>query len=341
MLVSHCQPCWGGPDLDAFFKPWVKAISKSVSVRRRYKSKFGESPNRHKDIRWWSKYEVLEQMMRNFAGVPDFVRELHAAGLVPKNTAKMLLVLNAPLRFLRLQLQLAATVDAGVEFVKFTYDMEGDGPLAFVVHERLARLSAFVSAPKFPNLEALTRHLTAAAVPPPETAQQLFDLGVRSVAPGLIYWNKKLAELDKQFKAFKGASIFDPNKARDMSAMSLTQHIRDNLPSFDFVSPDDVTALLQEVPAYLAATQHLPTAAERAEEGLEGKDLRSFWREKKEQLPAMFTLVRKILLVQPSSAACERVFSILTNNFNPQQDHALADFIETSMMLRYNHKPAK
>ena len=43
-----------------------------------------------------------------------------------------------------------------------------------------------------------------------------------------------------------------------------------------------------------------------------------------------------VLLFQPSSAAAERVFSLLQNSFQEQQFSALEDYIETSIMLQYN-----
>ena len=44
------------------------------------------------------------------------------------------------------------------------------------------------------------------------------------------------------------------------------------------------------------------------------------------------------LLVQPSSAAAERVFSILSNSFTDTQRSSLEDYIETSIMIQYNNK---
>ena len=46
--------------------------------------------------------------------------------------------------------------------------------------------------------------------------------------------------------------------------------------------------------------------------------------------------VKKILLVQPSSASAERGFSLLQNAFSKQQEAALEETVETSVMLRYN-----
>ena len=50
-----------------------------------------------------------------------------------------------------------------------------------------------------------------------------------------------------------------------------------------------------------------------------------------------FAKVNKlVLLVQPSSAAAERVFSLLQNSFSQRQSSSLEDYIETSLMLQYN-----
>ncbi len=47
------------------------------------------------------------------------------------------------------------------------------------------------------------------------------------------------------------------------------------------------------------------------------------------------------LLVQPSSAVAERVFSILSNCFKDPQTHSSEDYIEASVMLQYNSREYK
>ena len=46
----------------------------------------------------------------------------------------------------------------------------------------------------------------------------------------------------------------------------------------------------------------------------------------------------RVLLLQPSSAAAERVFSLLANSFSEQQTRALEDYVQTSVMLQYNYR---
>ena len=46
--------------------------------------------------------------------------------------------------------------------------------------------------------------------------------------------------------------------------------------------------------------------------------------------------VKMVLCIQPSSAAAERVFSLLQTSFSDRQGLALQDYIETALMLQNN-----
>ena len=58
------------------------------------------------------------------------------------------------------------------------------------------------------------------------------------------------------------------------------------------------------------------------------------WKLNTISLPRWSAAVRRALLVQPSSAAAERVFSLLQLSFGGQQDNSLQDYIEASLMLQ-------
>lgn len=57
------------------------------------------------------------------------------------------------------------------------------------------------------------------------------------------------------------------------------------------------------------------------------------WKVHEEGVPNWSSAVKKVLLVQPSSAAAERFYSLLSSFFNEQQDHALSDYFQASVML--------
>ena len=59
----------------------------------------------------------------------------------------------------------------------------------------------------------------------------------------------------------------------------------------------------------------------------------------KARLPEFSELFRDLALITASSAAAERVFSLLNNTFGKQQQHAYEDYIETALMLQYRNKP--
>jgi len=58
----------------------------------------------------------------------------------------------------------------------------------------------------------------------------------------------------------------------------------------------------------------------------------SWWKTQEHSLPSWCAVVKKIiLLVKPSSAAVEHVFSLLNSGFGDQK---VQDYIEASVMLR-------
>ena len=88
-----------------------------------------------------------------------------------------------------------------------------------------------------------------------------------------------------------------------------------------------VDSLKTELPAYIAAAAGVSTEI----------DPISWWKNHATELPNWATAFRAVILVQPSSAAAERVFSIL-QRFTAQQESSLEDYIELSVMLQYNNR---
>ena len=62
-------------------------------------------------------------------------------------------------------------------------------------------------------------------------------------------------------------------------------------------------------------------------------DVLQWWKNHQNDLPRWSAA---FILVKPSSAASERVFSLLANSFQCQQSSLLEDYIEVSLMLQYN-----
>ena len=61
-------------------------------------------------------------------------------------------------------------------------------------------------------------------------------------------------------------------------------------------------------------------------------------QEEHNAMPHWTRTYKLVLLVQPSSAAAERVFSLLNNYFNSQQEFSLDDYLQLSVTLQYNYR---
>ena len=105
-----------------------------------------------------------------------------------------------------------------------------------------------------------------------------------------------------------------------------TQQSVEALPTFPFLDDDGIiNGLKAELPAYLAATEDVVINTEERKV--------QWWYNHKDQLPHWASAVKKVLLVQPSSAAAEKVFSILKSSFND-----LINYLQASVMTQYNKR---
>ena len=124
---------------------------------------------------------------------------------------------------------------------------------------------------------------------------------------------------------FKAAQLCLPNKIKEMKPTAETV---DMLKAFPFLDkPVLLASLKAELSTYLAKVEDLNCTV----------DPFTWWKDNATDLPSWSSVTANILLVQPSSAAAERVFSLLKASFGPQQDSSLNDYIETSLMLQYNN----
>ena len=81
----------------------------------------------------------------------------------------------------------------------------------------------------------------------------------------------------------------------------------------------------------------LPTYLALAQDVTPNYDTLNWWKGHAHELPYWSTAVHNVL-VQPSSASSEHVFSLLKASFGPQQDCSLQDYIESSLMLQFNKR---
>ena len=306
------------PVLDDFIRLWISLFSHSPRVRMEWKTKTGRTMKNFSPTRWWSKWEVFHDIFVLFGDVLPFLQQTEAS---PATCNKLLQIFADRSKSEFLQLELAAVIDAGEPFVKATYKLESDNALAFTCYEIYSSLEASVKLQHYPNLNAVANKLCGKST---TLYNKFVQYGKSRVQPGLLYFQSKFSnELSNSLAAFKAARLFVPSKIHEMKPN--VAHI-DLLKSFLFLSDQVLENLKLELPNYLA----------KATDSSSDIIVIDWWLQHKDELPHWSSAAQKIALVQPSSAAVERVFSMLKASFGPQQDNSLQDYIESSLMLQYN-----
>ena len=90
-----------------------------------------------------------------------------------------------------------------------------------------------------------------------------------------------------------------------LSEMNPSVAAIDSLAPFPFLSSENVSGLKAEFPLYTAAAEDIDPSY----------DPLLFWKRHESDLPNWSRAARQVLLVQPSSAASEHVFSLVRNSF--------------------------
>ncbi|HYB98980.1 MAG TPA: hAT transposon family protein [Candidatus Limnocylindrales bacterium] len=163
-------------------------------------------------------------------------------------------------------------------------------------------------------------------------ASGLIAHGKKCVLPALDYFNTVIFNVNsKRYAAtvllFKKLRIFRPVYAaeRGGDAADDVAALRTAVPGADDAF---VVRLKTELPGYLAACDAVTTD--------KAADLLIFWRRHREDLPTWCEAFVRIALLQPSSAAAERVFSMLGAMLAARQGRLLADSMTASLTTRYN-----
>ena len=309
------------PILDEFVSAWISMFSHSPKARLCWKELTGRSMASYSPTRWWSKWELMNQLLMQFGDIERFLTE--NSEIAPASNKKLLDILRNSPKSSYLKLELSSIIDWGENFVKATYTLEGDGPLCFKCYEVIDSLLNAIHSAHCPNVTAVLRNL----VPTTRiSALQMTQYARNCIQPGLDYFKSQIdVKVKDALLAFKAARLFSPHK---VDSMKPTASDLDCLSAFPFFDANFILKLKSELPTYLS----------KCADTERDYCVLQWWKQNSLELPYWAEAARKALLVQPSSAASERVFSMLKATFNEQQDTTLQDYLEASLMLQYNNR---
>ena len=128
---SHTLDCVGEhfctPNLTEFVSAWISLFAHSPKTRLMWREQTGRSMATFSPTRWWSRWEVMDQLLTQFGDVLPFLQNEEIGS--PAIGAKLLAIVADAQEKAFIELKLAATVDWGQSFINATYLLEGDGPL--------------------------------------------------------------------------------------------------------------------------------------------------------------------------------------------------------------------
>jgi len=310
------------PNLTEFLTYWLQLFSHSVKCKFLWQELTGKAMATYSHTRWWSKWELMSQILVQFGDVKPFLQKNTDIGASTR--PKLLAFFDDREKLNHLKMELAVVVDFGEEFVKGTYSLEGDGPLALFTYETIQKVVSSIEIGNIPNVQAVAKSISST----PAVQQQLVAYARNCVEPAVKYFKQQLASnLKTPLEAFKAAQLLNPNKVK---FMHLDASSVDALSLFPFFTQEQIVALKKELPSYLAKVRSTGDDSDI--------DCLKWWKSHESTLPVWSDATKRVLVVQPSSAAVERVFSILNTAFGNYQQNSLQDYIEVSTMLKYNSR---
>ncbi|CAN0246938.1 unnamed protein product, partial [Laminaria digitata] len=285
-----------------------------------WKAKTGKTFKSVNSVRWGAAFDCNQDIMENLVEAEEFLKDCKNSDGTPSKPAQRLKLLNDPIDGLMVKLQLAVLCRVGQVITRATYALESDSPMiekAWDIIQTVVTLLGVdveqLTNPVFPNMEAVicrtTDHLEG------DLREHAFER----------FGGQVHAKFRGQMMQFKASRVIDPqfiNLHADAASVSL-----ESLLIFPFITHRDLDALNVELGTYFPIVKHLPN------HNIVTKD---FWLSNRTKLPAWFDLVRKLWVIQPSSAMMERALSVMNNIFGSQQKTVLNDLFELSVMLRYN-----
>jgi len=140
-------------------------------------------------------------------------------------------------------------------------------------------------------------------------------------------------------------SFFDPIsfRGRYQTCPNFDSTVREYIERLNLFTPQQVTAMKSEWAAYYREVHFIQPTDQDLSPSYRMDKATDFWKESSfKNLKSLALVARYAFLVVPSSAAAERVFSVLKHSLSLVQMHqALEELTELMVKLNYNHRADK
>ena len=315
------------PELAQFSSKWSSMIKRSPSARTYFRELTEQTAARKSKVKWFAEFEMLSQLMVYWT---DVIQLIFHPGEFSKEDRGVLITLMTTKRSL-IEIELSLFVDLCTPLHKLCYLAEGDGLISPLVYDDIERakaisLSIFTSNPLTPNLLSLLKFYATSVKS--LNFQPLLQQVLQKAYPVYeeLKW-KFYEEHREQLDLWRFCRLLNPRFVHRTPMVTLQNELKTTIISSQLEFYDCLKDSLQSYKVCSAKFNYekYPT-------------ILSFWIAKKDDLPDWYECMKFISLLQPSSAAAERVFAILRTKFSKQQESTLEDYKECSIMMEFNNR---
>jgi hypothetical protein len=256
---------------------------------------------------------------------------------------------NENAAWLRLELSVVALTMEPL--VTACYKLEGKGPCAIIAFDIVKRVESFfeVHHPtlSYPGVRAaMVTCVNALTIIPAINALQFAEPGhidnlvnarVRSLLnPAIAYFRSRIFDkLAEDIAIYKTMRYANPLAMKRNRQTFTVAEFRANVEALQHFSIAEVEEMVAKIPLYVACFDDIPEHLWEADDMTFSQQ---FWKLRKHEFPALTKFVIYAFTMISSSAAAERVFSILKRCFLNGQRLALEDYQMLSCMLQINRR---
>lgn len=353
--LSHTL-CHTGDKLDGvefarFFSDFNSLFSHSTRAKAYWKHLSGSSYVTYSATRWWSRYESYVYVRKNWDHLSTFILTAVQEGDISETGAyitRMTETVNNTQLFLLCKLQLDVIAIVGKPLVEATYVLEGDGPTSIIAFRILDGVNNWfeqhLNGLTFPGVQEIINTYLDDVYPVQQEqrqTKQIIKINTTNSFKQIVttardYFTSRIWDgMSDQMDFYKGAEHFDPYllSLRRPSANEFLESIN----QFQYFSDEEKNNIMLEYTDLLASVVNIaPTDDGKYNSIMDF--FSSFWKAHRGRFPNTFVVARYLATFPTSSAASERVFSVLKRHLSDQMQGVLEDYIKTSVMLEYNKR---
>ena len=322
--LNNCGQRVDSKSASAWMSVWTTMFSKSNAAKRLWQARCDENMPLGNNTRWWTSFDLMKYVAINFFEVEPFLKDLVKHDSSKASAKPLLSVLAKEKTAAYVRVELAAIVETCMPLANYTKLFEGDSPVVTAVYDAVMSINLHLDIEYHPA----TRGLIDAA--PVYLKPVLERRALECVAKVKKYFRKHFigpsAEFAVQMRVFECARMFDP-----LLACQLKITVRDLCEALPFLQPLEADLNAQRAAYLLQASVYKIPAEENGGHTLQ------WWMLHGNKVPAWKLAARMVFSMSPSSAAVERVFSLLSNVVLDTQESMKVDYLRLVLMLGYNH----